>query len=211
MVVLTRSRRPAPMPPPEPPAATAQVTPAAADTPEAPPATPAPVPSASAAPAAEPNALADIVLEFGESGRGPGQLDDARAIAVDPGGDIYVAEYGSLRVQKIRRFGEAPRRLPGPNGASTATRSRASRRRTTGTSGCRAWATSSSCPSGEGGIAVDEKGRIFLGAGRGIEVYDATGTKLGEIRWGTWTTCAMGRDGRLYTVSRSRVRVLKLR
>lgn len=64
---------------------------------------------------------------------------------------------------------------------------------------------------GDGGIAVDEKGRIFLGTGRSVTVYDATGTKLGFVQTGDVDNLTMGRDGRLYVVSRNRVRVLKLR
>src|SRR5690349_5676319 len=91
LVVLTRGdakpsgpaiARP-PVVPPEP----ATTSPAATARPEPAPAPPPP-PAASAASPAEPDALADVSLEFGEKGSGPGQLDDARAIAVDPGGDI---------------------------------------------------------------------------------------------------------------------------
>ncbi len=329
LVVLTRSpvQSPAPTPPPEPTTATTQITPTADEpattaAPEAPRAAPPPAPTASAAPTAEPDALADVTLEFGEKGKGPGQLDDARAIAVEPGGDIYVADYGSLRIQRfdasgkfvaafrveagkhgnaipsiaatndghlwVSRMGDllelslpdgkvvktVPSQEPrlaytavavdptntvyaGNEGATTYVgvggqgppRSDALRKLDKNGRLLAAWkgVTSGSgfgdriavdhegnvylaerlrCidvvdahgklktrfdAQGDGGIAVDEKGRIFLGTGRSIAVYDATGTKLGQIRTGDVDNLAMGRDGRLYTVSRSRVQVLKLR
>lgn len=61
--------------------------------------------AAPSASAAEPS-LADLALEFGEKGTGPGQLADARAITVDPNGDIYVADYRSLRVQRFDGSGK---------------------------------------------------------------------------------------------------------
>jgi outer membrane protein assembly factor BamB len=295
--------------------------PSAAAAPEAPPAAPPPAPTA-AAPTAEPNALADITLEFGEKGSGPGQLDDARAIAVDPSGDIYVADYGSLRIQRfdasgkylaafrveagkhgnaipniaatndghlwVSRMGElvelslpdgkTVKTVPSqePRLAYTGVAVDATNTVYAGNEGATTWvgiggqgpprldalrkldkngrvlaawkgvtvgdgfgdriavghdgtvyiAERLRCidvvdahgklktrldARGDGGIAVDEKGRIFLGTGRSVTVYDATGTKLGQITAGDVDNLAMGRDGRLYTVSRSRVRVLTLR
>jgi len=65
----------------------------------------APAIVAPSASAAAPS-LADLALEFGEKGTGPGQLEDARAIAVDPNGDVYVADYMSLRVQRFDGSGK---------------------------------------------------------------------------------------------------------
>lgn len=327
LVVLTRSpvQSPAPTPPPEPTTATPPVTATAnapATAPETPRTSPAPAPTASAAPTAEPNALADVTLEFGEKGNGPGQLDDARAIAVDPSGDIYVAEYGSLRIQRfdasgkflaaikveagkhgnaipsiaatsdghlwVSRMGElvelslpdgkVVKTVPSqePRLAYTGIAVDATNAIYAGNEGATTWVgTGGGGPPrldalrkldkngrllagwkgvtigpgfgdrvavdhegnmylaerlrcidvvdahgklktridahGDGGIAVDEKGRIFLGTGRSIAVYDATGTKLGQIKSGDVDNLTMGRDGRLYTVSRNRVRVLTLR
>jgi DNA-binding beta-propeller fold protein YncE len=54
--------------------------------------------SASTAPAAPP-AFATSALEFGSEGIGAGQFKDARSIAVDGQGRIYVGEYSSGRIQ----------------------------------------------------------------------------------------------------------------
>jgi DNA-binding beta-propeller fold protein YncE/DNA-directed RNA polymerase subunit RPC12/RpoP len=46
-----------------------------------------------------PNAFADTALKFGSEGIGPGMFKDARAIAVDGSGKIYVGEYSGGRIQ----------------------------------------------------------------------------------------------------------------
>ena len=48
---------------------------------------------------AEPNAFATQTLNFGSEGIGPGMFKDARAIAVDASGKIYVGEYSGGRIQ----------------------------------------------------------------------------------------------------------------
>lgn len=100
LVLLPRGD-PAPAPPPA-----AATTPAAAPPPEEPKPTPSSAPSTSAAPAADPAALADVVLEFGEKGEGPGQFDTARALTVDPDGNIYVAELQTGRIQRFDSSGK---------------------------------------------------------------------------------------------------------
>jgi DNA-directed RNA polymerase subunit RPC12/RpoP len=63
-----------------------------------------PTPSG-AAPAARPAAppeaprFADSVLAFGSQGTGAGRFEDARSVAVDGAGRVYVAEYSGGRVQ----------------------------------------------------------------------------------------------------------------
>ena len=47
----------------------------------------------------EPNAFATTTLDFGSEGIGPGMFKDARAIAVDGSGKIYVGEYIGGRIQ----------------------------------------------------------------------------------------------------------------
>ena len=47
----------------------------------------------------DPNAFATTTLQFGSEGIGPGMFKDARAIAVDPSGKIYVGEYIGGRIQ----------------------------------------------------------------------------------------------------------------
>jgi DNA-binding beta-propeller fold protein YncE len=46
-----------------------------------------------------PNAFATQTLNFGSEGIGPGMFKDARAIAVDASGKIYVGEYSGGRIQ----------------------------------------------------------------------------------------------------------------
>ena len=48
---------------------------------------------------AQPNAFANTTLTFGSEGIGPGMFKDARAIAVDASGKIYVGEYSGGRIQ----------------------------------------------------------------------------------------------------------------
>ncbi|HEY7770623.1 hypothetical protein [Longimicrobium sp.] len=57
-----------------------------------------PADAVSPGPAAPP-ALADEVLRFGSEGTGAGRFTDARGVAVDGAGRIYVAEYQGGRVQ----------------------------------------------------------------------------------------------------------------
>ena len=50
--------------------------------------------------------VATQVLSFGDEGNGPGQLTDARTIAVDLDENVYVADYSSGRVQKFDPAGK---------------------------------------------------------------------------------------------------------
>ncbi|HEX8673372.1 MAG TPA: NHL repeat-containing protein [Longimicrobium sp.] len=59
---------------------------------------------ASSAPAAA-DAFADVVLRFGSEGTGAGRFEDARNVAVDGAGRIYVAEYSGGRVQVFDSLG----------------------------------------------------------------------------------------------------------
>src|SRR5262249_2630911 len=45
------------------------------------------------------NSFAHVMLEFGSEGIGPGMFTDARSIAVDDAGRIYVGEYTGGRIQ----------------------------------------------------------------------------------------------------------------
>ena len=65
------------------------------------------VTGSAAAPAGPPAppAFADAVLRFGSQGTGAGRFEDARSVAVDGAGRIYVAEYGGGRVQVFDSLG----------------------------------------------------------------------------------------------------------
>ncbi len=52
------------------------------------------------------NAFANVVLEFGDKGSGPGLMDDPRYVAIDKDGNIWTADYGDGRVQKFDPSGE---------------------------------------------------------------------------------------------------------
>jgi len=53
-----------------------------------------------------PNPDYSFGLQFGAEGTGPGQMDDARFLAVDPSGNIYTAEFQDGRVQKFDTEGK---------------------------------------------------------------------------------------------------------
>jgi DNA-binding beta-propeller fold protein YncE len=52
------------------------------------------------------NAFASVLLEFGSEGIGPGMFKDARSIAVDAAGRIYVGEYTGGRIQVFDSSGK---------------------------------------------------------------------------------------------------------
>lgn len=64
----------------------------------------APSPAQPATPTAPP--FGQAILVFGGEGIGPGLFEDARSIAVDPDGNIYVGEYTGGRVQVFDAQGE---------------------------------------------------------------------------------------------------------
>lgn len=65
------------------------------------------VPSMPLAPQAVPEAASfEVVLSFGEEGIGPGRFDDARHIALDGDGFIYVGEYTGGRIQRFDAAGQ---------------------------------------------------------------------------------------------------------
>jgi LSD1 subclass zinc finger protein len=70
---------------------------------------PRPIPSISQffpAPAKQSPEFADQVMAFGAEGIGPGQFTDARTVAVDAQGHIYVGEYSNGRVQAFDSTGK---------------------------------------------------------------------------------------------------------
>jgi DNA-directed RNA polymerase subunit RPC12/RpoP len=54
----------------------------------------------------KPNSFANVLLEFGKEGIGPGMFSDARSVAVDGDGRIYVGEYTGGRIQVFDPTGE---------------------------------------------------------------------------------------------------------
>lgn len=71
-----------------------------------PPDTASPASAPSKAPNADSDAFAVPVLKFGSEGIGPGLFNDARSVAVDAVGHIYVAEYQQRRVQIFDQSGK---------------------------------------------------------------------------------------------------------
>ncbi|HEX2210297.1 MAG TPA: hypothetical protein VHG93_21650 [Longimicrobium sp.] len=74
------------------------------------PAAPGSLPTPRAAPASPlkeeaPPAFAEPVMRFGSEGTGAGRFQDARSVAVDGAGRIYVAEYSGGRVQAFDSAG----------------------------------------------------------------------------------------------------------
>lgn len=88
-VVATRSGSPPPAPADQ-PRAVAGSEPVSTPAPNTPPGPPA---------------FADVVLRFGSEGTGAGRFEDARSVAVDGAGRIYVAEYSGGRVQVFDSLG----------------------------------------------------------------------------------------------------------
>lgn len=68
-------------------------------------ASPTAQPTATPRPSPTPG-LASIINTFGKAGTAPGQFNDARAIAVDSKGNVYVGEYLSARIQRFDALGK---------------------------------------------------------------------------------------------------------
>ena len=80
----------------------------------------------------QPPAFARLILNFGGEGIGPGMFKDARSIAVDASGKIYVGEYTGGRIQVF-----------GPDGKSLTQ-----------------WAVDPKMPLR--GLAADRKGTVYV-------------------------------------------------
>lgn len=116
--------------------------------------------------------FANVVSEFGGKGTGAGKMADARAVAVDNNGNVFVAEYLGGRVQVFDANGKfktqclVDPKMPLPS------------------------------------LAVDRRGNLFVLQGITITRYDATTCEvrnvfkpaLGE----NYESIAMGADGVLY-------------
>jgi DNA-binding beta-propeller fold protein YncE len=101
------------------------------------------------------NAFAKVLLEFGSEGVGPGMFNDARSIAVDGAGRIYVGEYTGGRIQVFDPTGKFV---------------------TQWTVGDRKTLLR--------GLAADRKGTVYFVHGGGIDRYRGeTGEKLGQVEY----------------------------
>jgi streptogramin lyase len=119
--------------------------------PPIPPGLLAPPPTAS--PAAP--AFANATLKFGTEGIGPGSFNDARSIAVDGEGRIYVGEYSGGRVQVFDREGKFITQ----------------------------WFADRSMPLR--GLAADRRGTVYVVQRGKIQRFEgATGQALGEVPYG---------------------------
>jgi streptogramin lyase len=101
------------------------------------------------------NSFANVMLEFGQEGIGPGMMTDARSIGVDGKGNIYVGEYSGGRIQVFDSAGNFIRQ----------------------------WTTADPKMPLRG-MTVDRKGNVYV-AQRGIITrYDGeTGESLGTVKY----------------------------
>ena len=108
------------------------------------------------APKKEPaNSFANVLLDFGKEGIGPGMFTDARSIAVDGAGRIYVGEYTGGRIQVFDSEGKF---LNQWNIGDRKTLIR--------------------------GLGADRKGTVYVVTGGSIVRYQGeTGEKLGQIEY----------------------------
>ena len=119
------------------------------------------------------NSFGTVLLTFGSEGIGPGMFTDARSIAVDGAGRIYVGEYTGGRIQV---FDPAGKFL---NQWSIGDRKTILR-----------------------GLAADRKGTVFVASGGRIDRYQGeTGEKLGQLEYerSGFDDVAAGADGGLVT------------
>lgn len=101
------------------------------------------------------NSFANVLLTFGSGGIGPGMFTDARSIAVDGDGRIYVGEYTGGRIQVFDASGKFLTQW------SIGDRKTILR-----------------------GFAADRKGTVYAAHGGGIVRYGGeTGERLGELEY----------------------------
>lgn len=123
------------------------------------------------------NSFATVLLDFGKEGIGPGMFNDARSIAVDGAGRIYVGEYNGGRIQVFDAGGKFV------NQWSVGDRKTILR-----------------------GLAADRKGMVYVAHGGGIERYRGeTGEKLGQLNYerSGFDDVATAADGGLVTAWQS--------
>ena len=119
------------------------------------------------------NSFANVSLEFGSEGIGPGMFNDARSIAVDGAGRIYVGEYTGGRIQVFDPAGKFVSQW------SIGDRKTLLR-----------------------GLAADRKGMVYVVSGGDISRYQGeTGEKLGQLDYAQsgFDDVSAGADGGLVT------------
>ncbi len=115
--------------------------------------------------------FANVVFDVGKEGIGPGMLNDARSIAVDGAGRIYVGEYTGGRIQVFD-----------PDGKFVTQWSIGDRKTILR------------------GLAADRKGTVYIVEGGRIDRYRGeTGEKLGQVEYerNGFDDVAVGADGGL--------------
>ena len=99
--------------------------------------------------------FANVVLKFGSEGIGPGMFTDARGIALDGAGNIYVGEYSGGRIQAFYSAGKFITQ----------------------------WTANPKMPLR--GLAADRKGTVYVvQSGKIQKVEGLTGKSVGEIEYG---------------------------
>jgi DNA-binding beta-propeller fold protein YncE len=99
--------------------------------------------------------FASVLLKFGSEGIGPGMFTDARSIAIDAEGNIYVGEYSGGRIQVFDPAGKFVTQ----------------------------WTADPKMPLR--GLAADRKGTVYVVQKGKIDKYEgATGKSVGEIKFG---------------------------
>ncbi|HYR10985.1 MAG TPA: hypothetical protein VEQ60_24610 [Longimicrobium sp.] len=147
--------------------------------PPAPPVQTAPATPSPAAPLVEepagPPPFAEPVLRFGSEGTGAGRFEDARSVATDGAGRIYVAEYTGGRVQVFDSAGTFVTQ----------------------------WMADTRMPLLD--LEADRGGTVYVVQSGRIRRYEgATGRALGEVRrpsGASFDDVALALDGSLWTVS----------
>jgi len=98
--------------------------------------------------------IATVMMKFGSKGIGPGMFTDARSIAVDGAGNIYVGEYSGGRVQVFD-----------PDGKFVTQ-----------------WTVDPKMPLR--GLAADRKGTVFVVQSGSIQKHEgATGNPIGQLKF----------------------------
>ena len=123
------------------------------------------------------NSFANVQLEFGSEGIGPGMFNDARSIAVDGAGRMYVGEYSGGRIQVFDPAGKFVTQW------SIGDRKTILR-----------------------GLAADRKGNVYVAEGGRIDRYQGeSGEKLGTLQYERtgFDDVTVGADGGIVTAWQS--------